>query len=138
MVREIVKDETILKQQSEWADLKSSKELIADLLDTAKAQSESCVGLSAIQIGVPKRIIVVKMGETFQVMVNPQIIRYSSQKYTSEEGCLSLEGTRKVERHLGVEVIYTTVKGVRHKYSFTGFTAQIIQHEVDHCNGILI
>lgn len=141
MVREIVKDETILQTVSTKADIKSEETqiVVRDLIDTANAHKESgnCVGLAAIQIGVPTRILVVFNGNEFVPIVNPRILRFFGTKYEAEEGCMSLDGVRKVKRSYGIEIMRETKQGFvkeRHK----GFKAQILQHEIDHLNGKLI
>ena len=141
MVREIVKDTEFLQTISKRADINSeeTQRIIQDLIDTANANRDEnhCVGLAAIQIGEPVRVVVALKGETFVPFVNPVIKRYYGGEYLAEEGCLSLEGTRTVNRHDGIELFHQTKKGVK-KQVFTGFLAQIIQHEIDHLNGKLI
>lgn len=141
MVREIVRDTEILQTKSKVADVNSeeTERIIRDLIDTANANMESnhCVGLAAIQIGEPSRIIVVYDGKKFVAFVNPIILKRSGKKYIAIEGCLSLEGEREVERRSNIELAILTKKGIT-KEKFSGFMAQIIQHEVDHLNGKLI
>ena len=139
MVKEIVRDVDFLQTKSEKANIKSStvEETIRDLIDTAEAHKDKCVGLSAIQIGVPLRICVVYNGERFISFVNPIIVKTFGEKYEIEEGCMSLDGTRKVMRHEKIEVIRQTKNGfVKERYK--GFMAEIIQHELDHFEGKLI
>lgn len=136
MVREIVKDVFFLGQKSEDAT-KEDKAVVEDLLDTLKANREHCVGMAANMIGVRKNIIVVNMGLTDLAMINPKII-LKEGPYDTEEGCLSLTGVRKTTRYQKIEVEYMDHKFRKQKRSYTGWTAQIIQHEVDHCNGIVI
>lgn len=140
MVREIIKDIEVLSQKSIAFDLNDEKdlELLRDMIDTANAHKENCVGLAAIQVGVAKKVILVRQDDTFVPFINPMIIRKSSKVYIADEGCLSLEGTRHVKRHSSIKVMWTDSSGKRKAKEFNGFTAQIIQHEVDHCNGILI
>ena len=147
MVRTIIKDEEMLKQKSDkfmFANVSDmtynigDEYLIDDILDTAEAHKDKCVGLAAIQMGIPKRLIVVKMGDKFVPMINPVIIQKSKDTYTALEGCLSLEGQREVRRHRFIKVAYTTRNGKPKVEMFKGFIAEIIQHEVDHTNGILI
>ena len=136
MIREIMRDEAFLTQPSEAAvpeDLPTAQ----DLLDTLAAHQAGCVGMAANMIGVKKRIIAFDNDGRYMVMLNPEIIKKSGY-YESEEGCLSLSGTRKAKRWKSIKVQYQNEKfQVRFK-TFTGWTAQIIQHEIDHCNGILI
>jgi peptide deformylase len=140
MIKEINKDIESLSQKSVAFDLTNDadNELLRDMIDTANAHKENCAGLAAIQIGVAKRAILVRMGDTFVPFINPMIIHKSSQTYCANEGCLSLDGTRAVKRHRTVKAMWTDAKGKRHVREFKGFVAQIIQHEVDHCDGILI
>ncbi|MCI8856585.1 MAG: peptide deformylase [Clostridiaceae bacterium] len=136
MIREIMRDEAFLTQPSEAAvpeDLPTAQ----DLLDTLAAHQAGCVGMAANMIGVKKRIIAFDNDGRYMVMLNPEIIKKSGY-YEAEEGCLSLSGTRKAKRWKSIKVQYQNEKfQVRFK-TFTGWTAQIIQHEIDHCNGILI
>ena len=108
-----------------------------DLLDTLRAHEEECVGMAANMIGFHKRIIAVNAEGNLLLMYNPEIIR-ASGKYETEEGCLSLEGVRAVTRFRSVKVRYQDVNFAVRIKTFTGWTAQIIQHEIDHCNGVLI
>ena len=137
MVKEIVKDTMFLMQKSEPAT-KADIQTAHDLLDTLKANSEICVGLAANMIGVRKRIIAVQVGMIPVVMINPVIVRHSQESYETEEGCLSHIGTRKTKRYKSVDVEYYDIGFKKKKQTFADFTAQIIQHEIDHCNGILI
>ena len=109
-----------------------------DLLDTLKANSDRCVGMAANMIGVQKRIIVVNTGLFPLVMLNPTLIRHSEESYETEEGCLSLTGTRTTKRWKEIEISYQDMHMNPHQQTFSGFVAQIIQHEMDHCEGILI
>ena len=137
MVRELVHDPIFLARKSAAAG-KEDLETAWDLLDTLNAHRDSCVGMAANMIGVCKRIIVFDNEGTLMVMFNPEIIK-AAEEYETEEGCLSLlGGPRKTKRYRKIKVRYQTEKlDVRLK-TFTGWTAQIIQHEIDHCNGILI
>ena len=137
MVRDIVKDESFLSQKSEKATTEDIG-IASDLLDTLKAHAHHCVGLAANMIGEKKRIIAVKDGETYLAMLNPEIVKKSAKQYKVTEGCLSLDGERETVRHDWVEVKYRDMDFRKQKQKFSGFTAQIIQHEIDHCNGILI
>lgn len=138
MVKEIVKDEAILRQKSEVFKLGEDDYLIEDMLDTANAHKEICAGLACIQIGVPKRVILVRQGSKFIPFINPMIIHKSKKTYIAREGCLSLDGIRTVKRHTSVKVVFTDTHGKRQVKDFIGSTAEIIQHECDHLNGILI
>lgn len=136
MNREIVRDIFFLKQKSvpaEAADAQTAQ----DLLDTLAANRERCVGLAANMIGECKRILVYDDSGTPSVMLNPEIIK-KSEPYETEEGCLSLEGTRSVTRYRSIKVRWQTVDMKPRIKTFTGFTAQIIQHEIDHFEGIII
>lgn len=137
MVRELIHDPIFLARKSApavRADLPTAR----DLLDTLAAHRESCVGMAANMIGVTKRIIVFDNEGTPMVMLNPEIIKASGE-YETEEGCLSLlGGPRKTKRYQKIKVRYETTDFQVRLKTFTGWTAQIIQHEVDHCNGILI
>lgn len=136
MIRPIMKDVFFLNQKSEVAT-EADKQVVQDLLDTLKANEDGCVGMAANMIGVKKRIIVVNAGFGNIAMINPVIIKKSGA-YETEEGCLSLMGVRKTTRYQEIEVEFqdTGFKYQRQKYS--GWIAQIIQHEVDHCDGIVI
>ena len=136
MIRDICKDETFLAQKAEPAtpeDLPAA----ADLLETLTHHSAGCVGMAANMIGVSKRIIAFENEGNYTVMFNPEIIR-RSEPYETEEGCLSLSGTRKVKRWKSIKVRYQNESFQTRLKTFAGWTAQIIQHEVDHCEGILI
>lgn len=139
MVREIVKDTEILQQVSKKVkpNAKETKQVIQDLIDTAQEYSVRCVGLSAIQIGEPVRVFVALKGGVFIPFVNPVITRYFGTTYEIEERCMSLDGARKVTRYGGLEIMHQKGnKFVKDKYS--GFFAEIIQHEMDHLSGKLI
>ena len=136
MIRPIMRDIFFLQQKSEKAT-KQDAQVITDLLDTLAANKDKCVGMAANMIGVKKCIIVVNMGLMNVAMVNPEIVK-KSEPYETEEGCLSLVGVRKTTRYEYIEVKYLDANFVSKKQKFSGWTAQIIQHEIDHCNGILI
>ena len=136
MIREIMRDETFLAQKAEPAT-QEDLPVGQDLLDTLAANKERCVGMAANMIGVNKRIIVFDNEGTYMVMFNPEIIKQSGP-YQTEEGCLSLEGTRPAKRWKSIKVRYQNEKFQERFKTFTGWTAQIIQHEVDHCEGIII
>ncbi len=108
-----------------------------DLLDTLKAHKDGCVGMAANMIGVNKRIIAFDNGGKYMLMFNPQIIKQSDM-YEAEEGCLSLTGTRKTKRYKSIKVQYQNEEFQSRIKTFTGWTAEIIQHEIDHCEGIII
>ncbi|KRK98506.1 peptide deformylase [Secundilactobacillus odoratitofui DSM 19909 = JCM 15043] len=111
--------------------------VVTDLMDTLKANTQRCVGMAANMIGVNKRIIVVQMGMLSVPMINPEIVKQSGA-YEAKEGCLSLEGQRKATRYQEIEVKYQDQNFKAHTQKFSDFTAQIIQHEIDHTNGVLI
>ena len=136
MVRTVVRDTFFLSQTSEPAG-RDDDEVVRDLLDTLQANRERCVGMAANMIGIKKSIIVVSAGEADLAMLNPVIIK-KSMPYDTEEGCLSLEGSRKTRRYETIEVEYRDRDFKRCKQRFKGWTAQIIQHEIDHCDGIVI
>ena len=136
MVCEIMRDEAFLAQPS----LPAAPEdvpVAQDLLETLQAHKDGCVGMAANMIGISKRIIAFECDGGYMVMFNPEIIR-KSEPYEAEEGCLSLTGTRKTTRYETIEVEYRDVRWNKRKGRFSGFTAQIIQHEADHLEGILI
>ena len=136
MVREIMRDETFLAQKAEPA-APEDLPVAQDLLDTLTAHKDSCVGMAANMIGVNKRIIGFDNEGAYMVMLNPKIVKKSGP-YQAEEGCLSLPGIRKAKRWKSIKVQYQNKKFQTRFKTFTGWTAQIIQHEIDHCEGILI
>ena len=136
MVKPIVKDILFLGQKSLPAT-PADAQVITDLLDTLKANEAGCVGLAANMIGVRKCIIVFAHGPFHVPMVNPKIVKKSGP-YETEEGCLSLPGARPCKRWETIEVEYQDRNFAKKRGTFSGFTAQIIQHEIDHCNGIII
>ena len=136
MIREICRDETFLAQKAAPAtadDLATAQ----DLLDTLTAHKDGCVGMAANMIGVCKRIIAFDNDGTYMVMFNPVIVRQSGP-YETQEGCLSLSGVRKTKRFQTVKVQWQNEKFQTRLKTFTGWTAEIIQHEIDHCEGSLI
>ena len=137
MVMEIVRDVMVLMRTSETAG-KEDLQTARDLLDTLDANKEMCVGLAANMIGVHKNIIAVQIGIIPIIMINPKIISHSKESYETEEGCLSLDGVRKTIRWKEIEVEYSDMLLKKHKNKYKDFTAEIIQHEIDHCNGIII
>ena len=136
MIRPIVRDPFFLGRRSENAT-EADRRVIAALTDTLRANLDRCVGMAANMIGESKRIIVFCSGPVQTVMVNPRIISRSGP-YEAEEGCLSLAGTRKAARFDKITVKYQDQAFQPRTGTFEGFTAQIIQHEIDHCDGILI
>ena len=136
MVQPIMKDETFLAIPSEPAT-KEDLQVAQDLLDTLTAHAERCVGMAANMIGVSKRIIVFDNEGTYMVMFNPEIVK-ASDRYETEEGCLSLVGRRTTKRYKSIKVKYQNADFQTRFKTYTGWTAQIIQHEIDHCNGIII
>ena len=134
MVRAIMKDVLFLKKKAVPAT-KDDMPVVQDLLDTLKANETGCVGMAANMIGVNKRIIAVNMGFANIAMLNSVIVS-KKEPYEAEEGCLSLKGVRKTTRYQEIEVEYEDFKKQHQKYK--GWVAQIIQHEVDHCEGIII
>lgn len=136
MVREIIHDPMFLARKSEPAN-ENDRQVITDLLDTLRANLDCCVGMAANMIGVRKNIIVVHTGWYQKVMINPRILS-GKKAYTVTEGCLSLTGERETNRYEEIEVHYLDESFRERRERFTGMIAQIIQHEVDHCNGILI
>ena len=137
MIREIVKDTFFLSQKSEPAT-RQDQPVIQDLLDTVRANADRCVGMAANMIGERKTILVEQAGKDYLVMVNPKIVDHSRQCYETEESCLSLTGQRPVKRYSVIVVEYLDRKFKRKKQTFRDFEAQIIQHEMDHFEGILI
>ena len=136
MICPIMRDEAFLAQKAELAtpeDLQTAQ----DLLDTLKANKAACVGMAANMIGVNKRIIAFDCDGTYMVMFNPVIVKKSGP-YETEEGCLSLFGRRKTKRWKSVKIQYENEQFQKRLKTFTGWTAQIIQHEIDHCEGIVI
>ena len=136
MVREIMKDEAFLAEASEKATAEDA-EIARDLLETLEAHKAGCVGMAANMIGVRRRIIAFDNEGSYMVMFNPEIVKKSGA-YEAEEGCLSLTGTRKTRRWQSIKVQYQNEKMQIRLKTFTGWTAQIVQHEIDHCNGIII
>ena len=136
MVREIVHDVLFLKQKSTKAD-RNDMQIVTDLKDTLKANHDRCVGMAANMIGYNKRIIIFTAGIMDIVMINPVIVK-KAQPYETEEGCLSLTGVRKTKRWEKITVEYQDTDFNKKRGYFTGFVAQIIQHECDHLEGIII
>ena len=136
MIKPIVKDPIFLAQKSIDATMADTT-VAQDLCDTLAAHAEGCVGMAANMIGIAKRIIIFNDNGSPTVMFNPEIIK-RSEPYTAEEGCLSLTGTRPAKRYRCIKVQYKNEQFQTRLKTYTGWTAQIIQHEIDHCNGVLI
>ena len=136
MIRDICKDQAFLAQKAEPASPEDLP-VAADLLETLEVPRDGCVGMAANMIGVNKRIIAFDNEGTYMVMFNPVIIRQSGP-YETQEGCLSLTGVRKTKRFQTVKVQWQNEQFQTRLKTFTGWTAEIIQHEIDHCEGILI
>lgn len=136
MIKPIVRDMMFLSQKSEKAT-KADMNIIKDLQDTLAANRETCVGMAANMIGYKKRIIIVNVGILNMIMVNPKIVK-KAHPFETEEGCLSLDGTRPTTRYKTIEVEFEDISFKKQRRKFTDWTAQIIQHEIDHCDGIII
>ena len=136
MIKQIVRDQFFLQQKSEPAT-EADKQVVEDLLDTLRANQDRCVGMAANMIGYNKAAIIVDMPFGQLVMLNPQIIKRSG-RFEVMEGCLSLKGERKAVRFQSIEVKYQDKSFKWQRQKFSGFTAQIIQHECDHLQGIII
>ena len=136
MVRDIMHDEAFLEQKAEPA-VPEDLPVAQELLDTLAAHKDGCVGMAANMIGVNKRIIAFDNEGTYMVMFNPEIVK-RAEPYQAEEGCLSLSGVRKAKCWKSIKVQYQNEKFQARFKTFTGWTAQIIQHEIDHCEGVLI
>lgn len=136
MIREICRDEAFLAQKSEPSTAEDLA-VAQDLLETLAAHKDGCVGMAANMIGVNKRIIAFDNEGSYMVMFNPEIVK-KSEPYEAEEGCLSLTGTRTAKRWKSIKVQYQNEKYQTRLKTFTGWTAQIIQHEIDHCEGNVI
>lgn len=136
MIREIVRDPLFLAQPSAEAT-EADLPVAADLMDTLRANLDRCVGMAANMIGQKKRIIVMARGPLVVAMINPKILSASGE-YETEEGCLSLEGVRKAKRYRSVRLQWQDMQMKVHTGTLDGFQAQIVQHEIDHCDGKLI
>ena len=136
MVKPIVKDIIFLSQKALRAD-ESDAQTVTDLLDTLKEHDEECIGMAANMIGVNKSIIVFKSQGKYHVMINPEIIKCSGE-YDAREGCLSLSGVRPAKRYKSIKVEYYNENMQSRIKTYNGFEAQVIQHEIDHCKGIVI
>ena len=136
MVREIVHDPVFLAQRSAEAT-EGDLQIALDLIDTLRANLDRCVGMAANMIGERKRIIAMAKGPMVIAMINPKILTRSGE-YETEEGCLSLEGTRRAKRYRSIRLQWQDMQMKTHVGILDGFQAQIVQHEIDHCDGILI
>ena len=136
MIKPIVKDTFFLNQPCEEAT-DADLQTMLDLSDTLKSHADHCAGLAANMIGAKKRIIALYAGPLLMVMVNPEI-KKKSGSYEAKEGCLSLDGEHSTTRYRTIELEYCDMGFKHYRQTFSGWTAQIIQHEIDHCNGILI
>ncbi len=136
MIRPIMKDVLFLAEKSEPAT-PADLGVVEDLMDTLRANLDGCVGMAANMIGIKKRIIVFAIGEMIVPMINPVILK-QEKSYVTEESCLSLTGVRQTTRYETIVVEYLNKEFKKQTGTFTGFVAQIIQHEIDHCNGIII
>ena len=136
MIRDICKDENFLARRGETA-VPADLGIAQDLLDTLRVHKDGCVGMAANMIGVNKRIIAFDNEGTYTLMFNPVIIKHAGP-YEAEEGCLSLTGTRKARRYQTIKVRWQNEAFQTWLKTFTGWTAEIIQHEIDHCDGIII
>ena len=137
MVKEIMKDLLFLGRKAEAAT-KEDRVIAEDLLDTLRAHRDHCVGMAANMIGEQKAIIAIVEGNRLTAMLNPEVVKKSPKTYKTVEGCLSIPGEREVERHDWIEVKYRDIDWHKEKRKFTGFEAEIIQHELDHLEGKLI
>ncbi|MBQ6450402.1 MAG: peptide deformylase [Solobacterium sp.] len=136
MIRPIVRDIMFLSQKAEAAGT-ADLGIAQDLQDTLNAHRQECVGMAANMIGCRKRMIIVSLGPVNTVMLNP-VITKKSEPFETEEGCLSLSGTRKTTRYRKITLQYQDLSMQKHTQEFSGWTAQIIQHECDHLQGIII
>lgn len=137
MIKDIMKDNLFLSQKALLAS-PEDKSVAIDLLDTLLAHQSSCVGMAANMIGVNKHIICVQDGDIQRIMFNAKIIKTWNKEYTCQEGCLCHEGMKEAKRYEKIKVQYQDLDFKMKIKTFTGYTAQIIQHELDHCEGILI
>ena len=136
MIRQIVRDTFFLSQKSAPA-VPADRAVVQDLIDTVRANADRCAGMAANMIGFHKRIIAFNAGPLTVALINPEIIR-REQPYEAEEGCLSLSGTRRTTRYQLIELTYLDQSFKPCRQVYTGWIAQVIQHEIDHCNGVLI
>ena len=136
MIRPVIRDIMFLSGKSVPAE-RTDTETAQDLRDTLLANRDRCAGMAANMIGVRKRIIVINAGPAALIMFNPVILRRDTP-YDTMEGCLSLDGMRPARRYRNIEVEYYDAQWQRHRQKYTGYAAQVIQHEIDHLNGIII
>lgn len=136
MIQPIIRNEAFLAHLSTDASVEDAS-VAHDLLDTLAAYKSECVGMAANMIGVRKRIIVFNDGYASHAMINPELVSKAGS-FTAQEGCLSLSGTRACTRYKTIKVRWMDLNGNRRSASYKGWTAQIIQHEIDHCNGVVI
>ena len=136
MVKDIVRDVIFLGRKSEAAT-KADLPVVKDLQDTLRAHRVECVGMAANMIGSLKRIIIVHTEQGDKILINP-VIEKKDEPFQTQEGCLSLVGQRQTTRYKRIQVFFQDRKFRKHRQTFTGWTAQIIQHECDHLEGILI
>ncbi|WP_099975318.1 peptide deformylase [Lactobacillus terrae] len=136
MIKSIMADENFLSKKSIPAT-KDDLNVVNDLMDTLEYHSDNCVGMAANMIGISKNISVFRLGNTSVPMINPVIIS-KKNIYETSEGCLSLTGERPTQRYQNIKVKYLDINFIEHTQDFSDWIAQIIQHEIDHCNGIII
>ena len=137
MVKEIIKDEFFLKQKSKSCT-KEDTYIAQELLETIQAYKDQCVGMAANMIGYQKTMMVVLDEDDYLILINPVILKTSNKIYIAEEGCLSLQGVRKTQRYESIKVSYLDINFKKKIKTFKGYTAQIIQHELDHFEGKII
>ncbi|MDD6381754.1 peptide deformylase [Mitsuokella jalaludinii] len=137
MIRDIVRDTFFLSQPSVPAE-RNDVAIAEDLVDTLKANADRCVGLAANMIGERKCIIAIRVGHAYLAMLNPVVVRHAKESYEVREGCLSLAGERSAQRYAWLEVEYRDLKFRKKRQVFRDFPAEIVQHELDHCAGVLI
>ncbi len=136
MVKPIIKGISIFRKAA--LATRDDIQIATDLADTLRANSDKCVGMAANMIGINKRIIAIAAGPFVMTMINPVIIKKSKETYEAEESCLSLDGFRTTVRHEEIEVEYYDNNFKKYHQTFSGYSAQIIQHEIDHCDGVVI
>lgn len=137
MIKEIIKDEFFLKQKSKECT-KEDTYIAQELLETIQAYKDQCVGMAANMIGYQKTMMVVLDEDDYLILINPVILKTSNKIYIAEEGCLSLQGVRKIQRYESIKVSYLDINFKKKIKTFKGYTAQIIQHELDHFEGKII
>lgn len=137
MIKEIIKDEFFLKQKSKECT-KEDTYIAQELLETIQAYKDQCVGMAANMIGYQKRMMVVLDEDDYLILINPVILKTSNKIYIAEEGCLSLQDVRKTQRYESIKVSYLDINFKKKIKTFKGYTAQIIQHELDHFEGKII